>query len=177
MKTTGFLHRPHPENIRAIPGAVFHFLARGADTQGRHALMQITVQRGAEPPAHTHSHEDESYFIQQGRVRYHIGEQTVEAQAGDYVHLPQGLPHSFEVLTDSAQVLMLISPAGLDEWFWDHSAPAPDGQPLPQPQGPPPAEAIAEFVRTLGDYGVQMLPPGAAIGSPVPATQPELILH
>lgn len=168
--------RPTPENTRAIPGAVFHFLTRGSQTQGRFALLQIQVQPGAEPPAHTHSREDESYFVQSGHVRYHIGGQTVDAQAGDYVYLPQDVPHTFEVLSESAQVLMWISPAGLDQWFWDHSAPAPEGQALPLPQGPPPQEAIAEFVRTLGDYGVQMLPPDAPIGSS-PTTQPALILH
>ena len=71
----GFKSSPSPENTRAIPGAVFHFLAMGNETNGNQSLIKITVQRGAEPPAHTHSREDESYFILAGSITYTIGEE------------------------------------------------------------------------------------------------------
>jgi hypothetical protein len=35
----GFKSAPSTENARAIPGAVFHFLAMGSDSEGRHALI------------------------------------------------------------------------------------------------------------------------------------------
>src|SRR5690349_16948096 len=69
----GFKSAPSPENTRAIPGGVFNFLSMGHETDGGHALMRIVVNRGAEPPAHTHSREDESYYILNGSVRYTIG--------------------------------------------------------------------------------------------------------
>jgi hypothetical protein len=64
--------------------------------------------------------------------------------------------HAFEVQNEKAEVLMWMTPGILDEWFWDNSIPAPDMKPLPLLQGPPPAEAIEHFVKTLGDYGVLM---------------------
>lgn len=158
MQLQGFIANPTPENSRAIPGAVFNFLTRGEQTGGKFALIQIDVQHGNEPPSHTHSLEDEAYFIFEGRVRYRIGAKEVVAGPGDFVYLPQGLPHQFEILTTNARMIMWVSPAGLDQWFWDNSVPAPDMQPLPLPQGPPPPEAIDHFVRTLGMYGVEMDP-------------------
>ncbi|HEY5745900.1 MAG TPA: cupin domain-containing protein [Chryseolinea sp.] len=153
----GFKSAPTPENTRAIPGAVFHFLAKSDETGGRHALIKIIVQRGAEPPAHTHSREDESYFIIKGSVRYTIGEDQVTVNEGEYVYLPKDLPHSFQVLSDKAEVLMWMSPGGLDQWFWDNSVPAPDGKPLPIPNGPPPPDVIQHFVTSLESYGVKMV--------------------
>jgi quercetin dioxygenase-like cupin family protein len=121
----------------------------GHETEGRHSLMRIIVNRGAEPPAHTHSREDESYYILKGSIRYTIGEDVITVDEGEYVYLPKGLPHKFEILTEQAEVLMWISPAGLDQWFWDNSAPAPDGNQLPMPQGPPPAHVIDHFVKIV----------------------------
>lgn len=153
----GFKSAPSPENTRAIPGALFHFLAKGEDTNGRHALIMINVQRGAEPPPHTHAREDESYFILKGSIRYTIGKDQITVNEGEYVYLPKDVPHSFEILSDQADVLMCMCPAGLDQWFWDNSVPAPDGKPLPMPQGPPPAEVIQHFVTSLQSYGVEMI--------------------
>jgi quercetin dioxygenase-like cupin family protein len=153
----GFKSAPSPENTRAIPGAVFNFLAMGNETEGRHSLIKISVQRGAEPPAHTHSREDESYFILKGSVRYTIGADQLTVNEGEYVYLPKDVPHSFQILSEQAELLMWLSPAGLEQWFWDNSTPAPDGKPLPAPQGPPPADVIKHFVTSLQFYGVEML--------------------
>jgi quercetin dioxygenase-like cupin family protein len=162
MKTSmellkGFKSSPSPENTRAIPGAVFHFLAMGNDTNGNQSLMKITVQRGAEPPAHTHSREDEAYFILAGSITYTIGEDIITVNEGEYVYLPKNVPHKFEVVSEKAEVLMLISPAGLDQWFWDNSAPAPDGKSLPFHQSAPPSHVIEHFVNSLREYGVEMV--------------------
>jgi quercetin dioxygenase-like cupin family protein len=153
----GFKSASSRENTRAIPGAVFSFLAKGSETEGNHALIRILVERGAEPPAHTHSREDESYFILKGSVRYTIGEDKVTVSEGEYVYLPKDIPHSFEILSERADVLMWLSPAGLDQWFWDNSAPAPDGKPLPVTAGPPPTDVVKHFVASLQAYGVEML--------------------
>lgn len=153
----GFKSSPSPENARAIPGAVFHFLSMGNETNGNQSLIKITVQRGAEPPAHTHSREDESYFILTGSIRYTIGEDVITVNAGEYVYLPKDVAHKFELVSEKAEVLMWISPAGLEQWFWDNSAPAPDGKPLPLQAGPPPSHVIEHFVNSLREYGVEMV--------------------
>ena len=161
MKTTmellkGFKSSPSQENTRAIPGGVFHFLTIAHEIGNPHSLMKITVQRGAEPPMHTHSREDESYFILKGSIQYTIGEDVLIVNEGEYVYLPNGVPHKFEIRSESAEVLMWISPAGLEQWFWNNSVPAPDGKPLPILQGPPPQHVIDHFVNSLREYGVEM---------------------
>lgn len=145
------------EYARAIPGAVFHFLATGKDTDGAFALMHMEVERGTEPPLHVHANEDENYFVLEGEIRYFVGDRVIDAKAGDFVHLPKGIPHTFEVLSGSAKELLWLSPAGMEQFFWDRGVPTEDMKPLPIPEGPMPKEAAAQFLAELAEYGVEMV--------------------
>ncbi|HYE54294.1 MAG TPA: cupin domain-containing protein [Chitinophagaceae bacterium] len=156
MSTKAFISCSSAENTRAIPGAVFSFLVRGHQTGNSFSLVKISVQHGNEPPAHTHTREDEFYYILSGAMKFIVDGEELIARAGECAYLPVNKPHQFEVIGEKAEVLMLVTAAGLDQWFWDNSLPSPDGQPLPLMQGPPPAEAIEHFVTSLGDYGVIM---------------------
>jgi len=156
MKKSNFLSNGNPENTRAIPGAMFHFLTDIEQPNEEFSLMYIEVHKGNEPPAHTHQREDESYYILKGNIRFWVGEEVIDAKAGDYVHLPKGVPHKFEVQSDCVKELMWITPSGFEKWFWDNSAPAPEMKPLPVMMGPPPPEMMAHFVQSLSEYGVEM---------------------
>ena|SRR5687767_12430073 len=156
MEKAVFLSNGTPENTRAIPGALFHFLASGQQTNNSFALIYIEVHKGNEPPAHVHHNEDESYYILEGAIRFWIGNEIIDAKAGDFIHLPKGIPHKFELQSDCVKELMWITPSGLEKWFWDNSLPAPDMKPLPVMTGPPPPEMIAHFVQSLSAYGVEM---------------------
>jgi quercetin dioxygenase-like cupin family protein len=156
MTQTAFLSSGTPENTRAIPGAVFQFLANGGQTGQQFSLMYIDVQKGNEPPAHTHEREDESYYIIEGAIRFWVGDKVIDAKAGDFIHLPKNVPHRFELLTQNVKELMWMTPAGLENWFWDNSMPAPDMKPLPLMKDPPSTEMIQHFVESLAAYGVTM---------------------
>ena len=156
MKQIPFMSNPRPGNTRAIPGAVFNFLATGGQTGNAFSLIKIEVLKGAEPPEHTHANEDEAYFIMEGEMRFWIGGKVFDAKAGDFIFLPKGISHRFQVQTERVIELMWIAPAGLDQWFWDNSQPAPDGLAMPLLQGPPPPEMVDHFVSSLRKYGVEM---------------------
>jgi mannose-6-phosphate isomerase-like protein (cupin superfamily) len=156
MTNKAFINKPAPVNTRAIPGDTFSFLIRGTETSNRLSLVKIEVQHGNEPPAHVHTREDEYYYILNGSIKFTVGNEILLAKEGDTVFLPMNVMHAFEVQNEKAEVLMWMTPGSLDQWFWDNSLPAPDMKPLPLLQGPPPAEAIEHFVKTLGDYGVLM---------------------
>lgn len=157
MTQKPFLSNANPGNSRAIPGALFHFLATGEQTANQFSLVFIEVYKGNEPPAHTHSKEDENYYILEGAVRFWIGDEVFDAKAGDFIHLPKNIPHRFELQSDCVKELMWMTPAGLEKWFWDNSAPAPGMQPLPLMKEPPPAEMMNQFVQSLSAYGVEMV--------------------
>jgi quercetin dioxygenase-like cupin family protein len=157
MTQQPFLSNPGLNNSRAIPGALFHFLATGEQTNNQFSLIYIEVHKGNEPPAHTHKNEDESYYILEGVIKFWVGNETFIATAGDFVHLPKNVPHRFELQSGCVKELMWISAAGLEKWFWDNSAPVTSMQPLPVMKEPPPAEMVNHFVQSLSAYGVEMV--------------------
>jgi quercetin dioxygenase-like cupin family protein len=157
MTQKPFLSKATKDNSRAIPGALFHFLSTGDQTNNQFSLIYIEVHKGNEPPAHTHGKEDENYYILEGEVRFWVGENVLDAQAGDFIHLPKGIPHRFELQSEVVKELMWMTPSGLEKWFWDNSVPAPEMHPLPLMKEPPPPEAIDHFVQSLSAYGVEMV--------------------
>lgn len=58
------------------------------------SLMLAELQPGEGPALHRHTY-DEAFTISQGRAAFTIDGAVVEADAGDVVVVPAGVPHSF----------------------------------------------------------------------------------
>lgn len=50
---------------------------------------------GTGPVLHRHPH-DEVFIVRHGNARFTLGDETVEAEAGDILLAPAGTPHKFE---------------------------------------------------------------------------------
>src|SRR5436309_5959006 len=92
----------------------------GETTGGRLALVEFLFPRGASPPLHTHP-QDESYVVLEGRLTLRAGEERFELEAGGTAVVPMGVAHTFRVDTDTARVLVLSTPAGLERFIRDGS--------------------------------------------------------
>jgi quercetin dioxygenase-like cupin family protein len=147
------------ENAYWYGGSLMNVLVDGSKTNGRYAQIEATMQPGTEPPAHTHTREDETFYLLEGAIRFTIGEHVFTAHAGDYVLMPKNIPHSFKILTPTAKAVLTIAPAGFENYFRDPrlAIPAPSLTLPPAPQGPPPAHVIETIGRMLDEeYGVKM---------------------
>ena len=80
-------------------------------------LMQLEGSPGVEPPLHVHRNEDEYYYLLDGTVTFHVGEETYRGQAGSLVFLPRAVPHTFTIETPSARMLLLNAPGGFERMF------------------------------------------------------------
>lgn len=111
----------------------------GEASGGRFALIEFLFPRHASPPLHTHP-QDESYIVLDGRLTVRAGEQRFELEAGATALVPMLVAHTFRVDSDTARVLVLSTPAGLEELIRDGAVPAtkptlpPDEAPRPSPQ-------------------------------------------
>ena len=137
-------------------GLLQTFLAEGKDTDERFSLGEGLAPKGAEPPPHTHTREDEAYYILEGELTFRVGGQPVEVGPGDYVWLPRGVEHSFEIKTEQARALVLFTPAGMEEAFKQLGEPAKSATLPPPPEGPPDVEGIVDVFKA---YGVEFAPP------------------
>ena len=144
-------------------GALLTFLATGAETGGRFALVEEVFRKGVTvlPPLHSHSREEESFYVVDGEMIFYVGDQVIPAPAGTLVVMPRGVPHGYAMVTDDARLLNLITPAGFENMFRDLGEPAQELA-LPPPTGGPPDRA--RVAATAAAYGVEMVgpPPVAA---------------
>jgi quercetin dioxygenase-like cupin family protein len=110
-------------------------------TGGAFGLVESRVAAGASPPLHVHRNEDEWYYLLDGAVTFHVGEQTYRGQPGATVFFPRGIPHTFTIESETARMLLLNAPGGFERMF--ESAPST------------PEEAIA----ALAQYDVEVVGP------------------
>src|SRR3954451_6540907 len=116
----------------------------GEAVDGRYALIEFLFPRGASPPRHTHP-QDESYVVLDGRLTIAAGAQRFELAPGGAAAVPMGVVHTFRVDSETARVLVLSPPAGLERFIRDGSVPA-EAPTLPPPDAPrPSAEELARI--------------------------------
>lgn len=142
------------ENARLAPGMIMQFLARKEDTNGAFSLIEAKAQRGMEPGPHTHTKEDESFYILSGRLWFRIGEEEFEAGPGDFVFMPRGIEHQMKFLTERIHVILIISPAGYEEYFWQLSMPAQSLEIPEMPMTPPTPEMLGMVAELNEHYGL-----------------------
>src|SRR3954471_6964346 len=109
----------------------------GEATGGRFALIEFLFPQHASPPLHTHP-QDESYVVLEGRLTIRAGTKRFALEAGAAAAVPIGVPHTFRVDTETARVLVLSTPAGLERMVRECAVPAVRPA-LPPPDAPRPA--------------------------------------
>lgn len=80
-------------------------------------LVELAARPGLEPPLHVHRHEDEWYYVLEGTVTFHVGEETYRGEIGATTFLPRGVPHTFTIESDSVRMLLLNAPGGFERMF------------------------------------------------------------
>ena len=116
----------------------------GEASEGRFALIEFLFPRDASPPLHTHP-QDESYVVIEGRLTVQAGDERFELEEGAAAMVPMGVPHTFRVDSDGARVLVLSTPAGLEQMVRAASAPAATPT-LPPPDAPRPSPSELEQI-------------------------------
>lgn len=115
--TPGYERHANRENSMWYRGDLFTFLTEGTDTDGRLAVIEFAPKRGLEPPPHTHTREDEAYYVIEGELTFNVGGVEYTATPGSYVFLPRNVKHFWRIHTEEARLLMMFMPAGLENFF------------------------------------------------------------
>ena len=107
----------------------------GAQTNRRFALWEAVLPRDAAPPMHTHP-EDETFYVLDGELITWADTLVERCGPGAAVFVPGGVPHAFRVVSETARVLFLSTPAGIEDFVRDLSEPAAYPWLPPPPDGP-----------------------------------------
>jgi mannose-6-phosphate isomerase-like protein (cupin superfamily) len=118
-------HEQYPPVISTVPelqyghnpGQTSGLLIDGTHTGMCHSLYISILRKGSEAPLHVHSREDETFYLIEGSLDARVGDEHYTLNAGQAVFLPRGLKHRLRCLSETAKVLMIIHPAGLENFF------------------------------------------------------------
>ena len=125
----------------------------GEATDGRFALIEFLFPRHASPPLHTHP-QDESYVVLEGLLTIRAGDERFELEPGGAAVVPTGVPHTFRVDSETARVLVLSTPAGLERFVRDGSVPATAAT-LPPAETPRPSpDELERIFRAHGQVNL-----------------------
>lgn len=135
----------------------------GETTDDTLALGEVVVRRGLEPPLHIHAREDETWFVIDGEVVFQRGLERLTLCSGDAVFLPRGIVHGFAVRSETARMLHVYTPAGLEDAHREASVRAERRELPPAPQGPPTQEQVEAVERAYTSRGVTFAGPPLSV--------------
>jgi quercetin dioxygenase-like cupin family protein len=90
--------------VEMLPGIIRRTLADGATMM----LCEVTLEAGAEVPAHTHPHEQVGYVVR-GRLEMIIDGRRTEVPSGDSYYAPGDVPHGARAL-ETTVVIDVFNP-------------------------------------------------------------------
>jgi hypothetical protein len=105
-----------------------------------------------------HHSEDEGFWILEGSATFEVGDQTIDAQVGDYVFGPRDIPHRFTTGADGCRMLFIFTPGGFEELLKVISRPA-ESRTLPPPNDatPPSEDEMRRVQAAIEAHGCEIL--------------------
>lgn len=162
MKQTNFQpyasQKPTIENSVHYIAHTFSFLSTSKDTGGAFSLIHCYFRKGFTAPPHYHKLEDESFFILEGEIDFHVGDTKVKVSVGEFIMLPKNVPHYFDLITETAKALMLITPAGFEVFFEEFGQPAKTLDLPPIPTTNPRKEMLESMHARMIELGNVFIP-------------------
>ena len=115
MTTTPALHPDKLHVLARDEGMHLHVLGQLATIKatagetGSMTAVEVVADRGFGPPVHCHRTEDEIVVVLEGEVEFRSGDTTTVGTTGACAYLPHGLPHTFQVLSETARMLSVTA--------------------------------------------------------------------
>lgn len=108
-----------------VLGDLYTFKVTGEKTNGAFTVIDQVIQPQSGPPPHIHHREDESFYVVEGRFSFLCGGKQSVLEAGSFVYIPKGTMHTFKNIEEKqGRLLVIITPAGLEEFFYAIGTPA-----------------------------------------------------
>ena len=87
-------------------------------TDGAFFLFEDVMVRGKTTPLHRHPEADEMAYILEGEVIVNVAGKETRVGAGGMSFVPRGVPHALLVVSETARMLSLHSPAATSQAFY-----------------------------------------------------------
>jgi mannose-6-phosphate isomerase-like protein (cupin superfamily) len=136
-------------------GHLYRILKVRNSSNGSFALIEGIIPAGDPgPPLHTHSREDEDFYILEGDFTFLVGDRQIEAVPGDFIQGPRGVKHTFRNNSkNNSRILVVVSPSGFEKFITELGVPAGKDPETPEPPSP---QHIEKLIKKAPQYGITM---------------------
>jgi mannose-6-phosphate isomerase-like protein (cupin superfamily) len=100
-----------------LPGSADAHRFEGADHGAPVSFFVVHARSGEGPDLHRHPYA-ETFVIHEGQATFTVGDQTIEARAGDILVAPADVPHSFRNSGSTVLRSVNIHPVAEMETVW-----------------------------------------------------------
>ncbi|MGH3416954.1 MAG: cupin domain-containing protein [Actinocrinis sp.] len=119
------------QKLEWLDGGVFSVLLDSAATDGQLTVGRFAVGKGEAPPYHLHTREDEVFLLIAGSALVWCDGEETQLSEGGIVYLPRNVPHGYRITSETADLLMICTPGGIEGMFRDAgrdmATPRPEG--------------------------------------------------
>lgn len=144
-------------------GTAVDVLLPSAVTDGAFALLHIVNPPGCWTPQHRHQFEDETVYVLSGTMRAQTPTGASDLGPGQAMMLPRGQAHQLgNAGAEEARLLVLCTPGNFDAFVRAAGRPASAGDTLAMTEAD-----VARLMQAAPRYGIELLPPDAAIPATV----------
>ena len=136
-------------------GGLVTFKVTSEQSGGALCLIEHAASRGKTTPFHLHPDHDETIYVLEGELLFHIDGVEQKAGPGTVVFVPRGVPHAMLVTSEQARSVVAITPGGVMEAFFRQAGDVATNRTLP------PVEIDIARIRAAGEAtgAMEMLGP------------------
>jgi quercetin dioxygenase-like cupin family protein len=113
-----------PQAVRTHAGGI-RILITSDETDGAMSMIETDTAPGGGPTYHSHSREDETFYVVSGTAEVQIENEKVLCNAGDRVYGPRNI---FHVGDTPLKMIIVYTPAGFEQSFVDQAAMLQEGK-------------------------------------------------
>jgi len=149
-----FVRDPGAGSILNVLGVTHIYKATGAETAGSFSFWEDVVPPGAGAPPHTHTREDEAFYVLSGEllIDFEGAHAPRRIGPGGFFYGARHRRHGYRNVGDQpARMLVLCTPScGLDQMFAEFDVAVANGM-----------SEIGKLMAIAAKYGVAIEPPTA----------------
>ncbi|MFJ9759510.1 cupin domain-containing protein [Streptomyces sp. NPDC101149] len=135
-RESGIYVPPDGGIVRWFSGDVYTIKLTAEQTGGSVGILEASVPPGGGPAAHSHTDQDETFYLISGELEFLDGDRIFNAGPGGLVHCPRGTRHRFKnVGFHTARMLFFYTPGGSEGLFLEGGDEPQPGVAVP-PWGP-----------------------------------------
>ncbi|HTI84834.1 MAG TPA: cupin domain-containing protein [Acetobacteraceae bacterium] len=117
-----------PQAVRTHAGGI-RLLITSDETGGAMSMIETDVPPGGGPTYHSHSREDETFYVVSGTAEVQIENEIFLCSAGDRIYGPRNIFHTYRnVGATDLKMIIVYTPAGFEQSFAEQAAMLQEGK-------------------------------------------------